>query len=107
MIESPTPSLTNLTVECLPSNNMVSINVILLNTFIIHNLQVLSCDLSAHLAFLLRTSSCIDLVMNLDRIRARLAITFITAERLAIAKFEGWPDLKMRYGKAKNFLGHF
>jgi len=79
MIESPTPSLTNLTVECLPSNNMV-----------------LSCDLSAHLAFLLRTSSCIDLVMNLDRIRARLAITFITAERLAIAKFEGWPDLKMR-----------
>ena len=34
--------------------------------------------------------------MNIDRIRARLSITFITAEHLMIVKFEGWPDIKMR-----------
>jgi hypothetical protein len=37
-----------------------------------------------------------DYVMNIDRIRARLSITFITAEHLMIVKFEGWPDIKMR-----------
>ena len=42
-----------------------------------------------------------DYVMNIDRIRARLSITFITAEHLMIVKFEGWPDIKMRFVSSK------
>lgn len=35
-------------------------------------------------------------ILNLDRIRGRFSITFITAEDLLIAKLEGWPDIKSR-----------
>ena len=38
-----------------------------------------------------------DYIMNIDRIRARLSVTFITAEHLMIAKFEGWPDIIKRF----------
>ena len=52
---------------------------------------------------LLRTSNTVghstvfmEYMMNIDRIRARLSVTFSTSEDLMIAKFEGWPDIKMR-----------
>ena len=52
---------------------------------------------------LLRTSNTVghstvfmEYMMNIDRIRARLSVTFITSEDLMVAKFEGWPDIKMR-----------
>ena len=38
-----------------------------------------------------------DYIMNIDRIRARLSVTFITAEHLMIVKFEGWPDIIKRF----------
>ena len=53
---------------------------------------------------LLRTSNTVghstvfmDYMMSMDRITARLSVTFITAEDLMIAKFEGWPNIKMRF----------
>jgi len=83
---STAPTLSNLTVSSLPSNNMT-----------------VSSDLSTTISFLLRTSRpvrdsmvSVDYVLTIDRIRARLSATFITDEHLIIAKFEGWPEIKMR-----------
>ena len=43
-----------------------------------------------------------DYIMNIDRIRARLSVTFITAEHLMIVKFEGWPDIIKRFVISKD-----
>ena len=38
-----------------------------------------------------------EYTLHVDRVRGRFSITFINNEDLAIAKFEGWPDVKARY----------
>ena len=94
-------TLSYLTVTSLSGENMVSISI---STFaLIFIFQTLTGDLSATTSILLRTVNRVgdslvsmDYMMNIDRIRARLSITFITAEQLMIVKFEGWPDIKMR-----------
>ena len=101
---SSSPSLRNLTVDSLPSDNMVShhnIYIIIITIYL--SSQALTGDLTTTFSFLLRTNQQVgdslvsmDYVMHIDRIRARFSITFITAEHLMIVKFEGWPDIKMR-----------
>ena len=41
-------------------------------------------------------SCCSEYSLHLDRVRGRFSVTFINAEDLAVAKFEGWPDIKAR-----------
>ena len=42
------------------------------------------------------TSCCSEYSLHLDRVRGRFSVTFINAEDLAVAKLEGWPDIKAR-----------
>ena len=37
-----------------------------------------------------------EYTLHVDRVRGRFSITFINNEDLAVAKFEGWPDVKAR-----------
>ena len=37
-----------------------------------------------------------EYTLHVDRVRGRFSVTFINNEDLAIAKFEGWPDVKAR-----------
>jgi len=81
------PNFVNLTVETMPSDNIL-----------------ITGEINTSISFRLRTSRPVrdemvasESILNLDRIRGRFSITFITAEDLLIAKLEGWPDIKSRF----------
>jgi len=94
--ESDVPIFSNMTADNLPDDNMT-----------------ISCDISASISFLLRTSRPIresmattEFLLHVDRLRGRFSITVISSEHLVIAKLEGWPDIKMRLSKSGGLQSH-
>ena len=120
--EALVPALANMTVETMPNDNLVSDTVCSIVTAVTMScaaaaggrghaqlhLPAAGQQTSAgpdddqvsphHLLHLppAPNSCCSEYSLHLDRVRGRFSVTFINAEDLAVAKFEGWPDIKAR-----------